>query len=170
MARGQDGGPNRFLRVVNLIEDGILIVLLTVMIGFAVTQILLRNLFDTGIPWADPLLRILVLWVGLAGAVVATRLDNHISINILSRYLPRRIRPYARLIVDVFTAVVCGVVAFHAARLVMGEHEFGATAFGVVPVWIAELIIPLAFGIIALRYVVMGVQHGLELVRTSRRA
>lgn len=165
MDRGQDRGPNRFLRVVNLIEDGILIVLLTVMIGFAVTQILLRNLFDTGIPWADPLLRILVLWVALAGAMVATRLDNHISIDILSRYLPQRIRPYARVIVDVFTALVCGVVAFHAMRLVVSEYAFGTTAFGAIPVWIAELIIPLAFGVIALRYAALGAQHGLELVR-----
>ena len=167
MDKGRDGGPKRFLRIVSLVEDGILIVLLTIMIGFAVTQILLRNFLDTGLPWADPLLRMLVLWVGLAGAMIASRLDNHISINILSRYLPQRVRPYTRIIVDLFTALVCGVVAFHAARFVASEREFGMTAFGTVPAWVAELIIPLTFGVMALRYAALGVQQVRALLRGS---
>jgi len=50
-------------------EDGILVVLLSVMILVAAAQILLRNFFDIGLSWGDQALRILVLWVGLMGAV-----------------------------------------------------------------------------------------------------
>lgn len=104
MDNGQNGWPNRFLRIVSFVEDAILIVLLTAMIGFAVAQILLRNVFESGIVWADPLLRALVLWIGLAGAVVATRLDKHISINVLYRYLAPRMKLLARMFMDFFTA------------------------------------------------------------------
>ena len=53
--------------------------LLTGMILLATTQILMRNLWDTGLAWADPSLRIAVLWVALLGALAATRDDNHIG-------------------------------------------------------------------------------------------
>ena len=43
-------------------EDALLVLLLSVMIGLASTQILLRNLLDSGFVWIDPLLRVLVLW------------------------------------------------------------------------------------------------------------
>jgi len=71
------------------VENGILVVLLLSMLAMAVFQIVLRNLFESGIVWGDILVRILVLWVGLAGAMVASRKGNHINIDILSRYLPK---------------------------------------------------------------------------------
>ena len=61
------------------VENGILAVLLLSMLAMAVLQILMRNLFETGIIWGDILVRILLLWVGLAGAMVASRQGNHIS-------------------------------------------------------------------------------------------
>ena len=39
--------------------------ILTAMIVLAATQIVLRNLFDSGIIWGDAALRVAVLWVGL---------------------------------------------------------------------------------------------------------
>ena len=161
MAQEEDRA-GRFLRTVNRAEDGILIVLLAGMIGFAIAQIFLRNFFGAGISWADPLLRILVLWVGLAGAMVATRLDNHIAINVFSRYLPPRVRHGVRVVVDAFTAGVCALIAWHAARFVALERSYGTIAFGNVPSWVAELILPLAFAVIALRYSALALRRGRE--------
>lgn len=160
----EEGGGGRFLRLLNRAEDGILVVLLTGMIGLAIGQIFLRNFFGTGIFWADPLLRTLVLWVGLAGAMVATRLDNHIAINVFSRYLPPRTRRAARVVVDLFSAGVCALIAWHAARFVALEHGYGTIAFGQVPSWVAELILPLAFAVIALRYGALALRRARELI------
>ena len=62
---------NKFIKLINVFEDSLLVVILTSMIMLAVYQIISRNLFSEGIVWIDPLLRTLVLWVGLAGAVSA---------------------------------------------------------------------------------------------------
>ena len=70
-------------------EDGLLALLLSVMIVLAGTQILMRNLFDSGFVWIDPLLRVGVLWLGLIGATVATRNNKHIRIDLLSHYFKR---------------------------------------------------------------------------------
>jgi TRAP-type C4-dicarboxylate transport system permease small subunit len=147
-----EGILHRLLRVAASVEDGVLALLLTAMIVLAGVQIFLRNLLETGLEWGDPLLRVTVLWLGLLGAMAATRDDNHITIDILSRILPPRAKAASRLVTDLFTAIVCGLLAYHGARLVMFDMEAGTRAFAFVPTWVCELIIPFGFGIIALRF------------------
>ena len=147
-----EGIWHRLLRAAANIEDGILVLLLAMMIALAASQIFLRNLLETGLEWGDPLLRVIVLWLGLLGAMAATRDDDHITIDIVSRFLPPRAKAASRLITDLFTATVCGLLSYHGARLVMFDKEAGTLAFAFVPTWVCELIIPVGFGIIALRF------------------
>jgi len=135
-------------------EDGILVILLSVMILVAAVQILLRNFFDTGFPWGDQALRILVLWVALMGAVAASRENKHINIDVLLRFLSRRGRAMSQVVVGLFTAFVCGVVAFYAGRFVYLDYEAGAKVYGNLPVWIVEIILPVGFTLIAIRYII----------------
>lgn len=164
MSKRSGAGTDQLLRLTRLLEDGVLVVLLATMIGLAISQILLRNLFGGGLAWADPLLRILVLWVGLAGAMVATREDRHIAIDALTRWLSPRMQLLARVIVDVFTALVCALIAWHAARFVYMDYEAQTIAFAAVPSWVCELILPIGFGVIALRYCVFAVVHTRRLL------
>ncbi len=59
---------NKFINIINRFEDSLLVVILSSMIVLAVYQIIARNLLGEGIVWIDPLLRTLVLWVGLSGS------------------------------------------------------------------------------------------------------
>jgi len=137
------------------LEDGILVGLLLLMIGMAVTQIFLRNLFETAIVWGDVLVRILVLWVGLVGAMVASRQGNHINIDLLDRYLPGRAKTVVNFGVELFTALICSGVAYFSLRFVQMEYIDGGMAFAKVPAWVCEAIIPFAFVVIALRYFIL---------------
>jgi TRAP-type C4-dicarboxylate transport system permease small subunit len=125
------------------------------MILLAATQIVLRNILGAGLAWADPLLRALVLWVGMLGALAASRGDRHISIDALSRLLPERTQQVAAALAALFTASVCGLLAYHSARLVLLDYESGGAAFSAVPMWLVELCLPYAFGLIAVRYLIL---------------
>lgn len=149
-------------RWVKTVEDGALIVFLGGMIALAATQIVLRNLFGTAIIWADPALRVGVLWLGLLGAVAASREGRHITVDALSRTLPKRWRSWAAGATDLFTAAVSAFLAWHAGRLVLEDRASGMEAFSSVPVWVCELILPIAFSFIAVR-------HVLALIRRIRR-
>jgi len=150
-----------FLRLTHYLEDGLLVAILATMIGLAVSQIFLRNFFGQGISWATPMLGILVLWVGLAGSIVASRKKNHISINVLSRYLSKKMALFADIVVELFTTVIAGIISYHSVNFVMAEYEDKMMAFDAVPAWICELIIPVAFAVIALRYLA----HALENIK-----
>jgi TRAP-type C4-dicarboxylate transport system permease small subunit len=142
-----------------MIEDGILVGLLLLMIGLAVTQIFLRNLFDSGIVWSDILVRILVLWVGLLGAMVASRQGNHINVDILDRYLPERAKPVVSTVVQLFTALICTVAAYFSLLFVQVEYADGGNLFAQVPAWVCESIIPVAFAVIAVRYFMLSFEN-----------
>ncbi len=142
----------RLARATAWLEDAILVLLLALMISLACSQIILRNIWDVGLAWGDPLLRVMVLWTGLLGAIAATRDDNHISIDILYRFLPPAAKQICRMLTDLFTAAVCGIVAWYAGLLVILEKQDGSILFAKFPAWISELILPVAFSIMALRF------------------
>lgn len=147
---------NRLTHITESAENGLLVLLLGAMVLLATTQILLRNLWDTGLVWADPALRVAVLWIALLGALAASRDDNHIRIDLLTRFLPVRLKAHIKLITDLFSALVCALLAWHSARFVYSEWQDGGMVFAAVPAWACELIMPIGFAIMALRFLLTG--------------
>lgn len=142
----------QFRKLTAALEDGLLVSILFTMVFIAMLQIVLRNFFDMGLLWGDSLLRAMVLWLGLLGAMIASRNHNHINIDILSRYLPQNIRLISHLITDLFTVSVCVLFVICSIRLLLYDFETKTNAFSVIPIWCIEIILPIGFGIIALRY------------------
>jgi TRAP-type C4-dicarboxylate transport system permease small subunit len=147
----------RLIRLVTWLENGLLIALLALMVSLAGAQIVFRNLLDMSILGVDQWLRLLVLWVALLGAVAASREGKHIRVDVLSRWFPGRVRAGAQALTDVFTIGVCLLLAWQAWRFI--QAETGIKAFGALPGWVAELILPVAFTLIALRYTLLLAHH-----------
>lgn len=150
------GRPRKLLRALAGIENGVLVGLLAAMIVLAVGQVVLRNLFSIGFVWTDPVTRLLVLWVGLMGAMVASRNDEHINMDIVSRWLPAPLQRFTHVVTSFFTFAVCAAVAYNAGRLVYFDYRDGLMVFGFFPAWIAETIVPFGFAVIGLRYLLRG--------------
>jgi TRAP-type C4-dicarboxylate transport system permease small subunit len=133
-------------------EDAVLVVILSGMIVLASGQIVLRNFFDIGFIWSDEALRLMVLWLAVAGAVAASRDDKHINVEVLDRFLPGRVKTLKDALIHGFTAGICGVVAWHSFLFVRMSHEFGDVLLGGIPAWLLQAILPVGFGLIAYRY------------------
>ncbi len=142
----------RIIRVLRYIEDTILVAILGLMLVLSVIQIVMRNVFDSGIVGSDGLVRILVLWIGMVGAMVAAREGKHINIDVLTRWLPPAGRQIAFFFVELFTAAVCILVSWFSFRFVKMEFEFASRAVFNIPAWIFQSIIPIGFFVIAIRY------------------
>jgi TRAP-type C4-dicarboxylate transport system permease small subunit len=139
---------------ISRVEQVLVTILLTMMILMAFSQIVLRNFFDTGISWGDSLVRYLVVWVGFIGAAIATREGKHINIDVISRWLSGPESNYIRLISHLFSAVVCGLLTLAAVKFILFEAQIGSTAFFKLPVWVPEIVIPVTFGLMTLRFAV----------------
>jgi TRAP-type C4-dicarboxylate transport system permease small subunit len=140
------------LELLHRVEDLVIAVLLTATMALAFYQIIQRNLWGTGIVWGDILVRIMVLWLGMAGAMAATREQKHIRIDLLTRFLAPGLKRAADSLSVLFAAAVCLVAGYFSLQFVVSEYAAGDIAFGRVPYWICAAILPFGFTIIALRY------------------
>lgn len=150
-----DATPSLASRTLNGIiklEEVLLSILLTVMILLACYQIGLRWFTSGGLAWIDPLLRYLVLWSGLLGAVLATARDNHIALDAVSYLLQRQLKLWVHLLIDAFCVLV-SVFLFRATLLfIKSEIEYGGPGLFGLDTWLWFLIFPIAFGMILLHF------------------
>ena len=155
------GAVVRALCWLNRLENALITLLALLLVLLAGAQVLLR-LGNQGIVWLDPLLRVLVLWLAMVGALAAARGDKHISLDVLGRVLKGPARRFARLLAFGFAALVSGMLAHASLGLIEVDRQAGTMLFNQVPGWWAESILPVVFGLLALRFVLRAVVAGRE--------
>lgn len=136
--------------------------LLSGLILLASSQILLRNVFSTGLDWGDGLVRLMVLWLALIGAIAASRENKQIKIDLLTRSLSAPLQRVATITTDVFTAIVTGMLAWHSLRFVQESRSYGDLLMDDWPAWIFQSILPIGFLLICYRYVLRAVRGLIE--------
>lgn len=149
-------------KLLHRFEDLVLISALLSMLAMALVQILLRNFFDAGIFWAESFLRILVLWIAMLGAMVATRNAKHLSIDVAARFLRTRHVRWISVFTNLFSSAVCGVIAYYAFLFAKFEYEDGTIAFAIVPSWVCQSILPFGFAVMAIRFSARSLQLAWE--------
>jgi TRAP-type C4-dicarboxylate transport system permease small subunit len=134
------------------VEKFLVVAMLSIMILLAFLQIILRNVFSTGISWGDPLVRYLVLWVGFIGASLASKEEKHITIEVFSRWFSGNGSRYLKAIPQLISAFICGLLTFAGWTFVQNEAQMGGTTFLEIPAWIPQVIIPITFALMTLRF------------------
>jgi C4-dicarboxylate transporter DctQ subunit len=135
-------------------ETVTLVSMLTTLMLVAVGQIVMRQVFESSLAWADELVRLMVLWLALVGSIAACRENRHIRIDALSHVLPDTAVKLIRILVDAFAAIVCGIIAVQAWRYLQVEIEYEVTVLVDTPAWIAHAIMPAAFALISYRFLI----------------
>lgn len=157
----------RLERAGSLLETVLLVFLLSAMMLLAVGQIVLREVFSTGFVWADELIKLMVLWLAMVGSIAACRENRHIRIDALSHVLPKLVVDVTRALVDVFAAIVSGIIAWQTWRYLQLEIEYEDVVLVNVPAWIAHSVLPAAFLLISFRFVVLFVKQVGKIVTGS---
>lgn len=150
-------------RLLGLFEQVLLTALLATMIGLGTIDIVLQNADRLHLPvpdsirggfmWADPVLRWLVLWVGMVGAMLATRSGRHLNMDALARLLPTGIRRWVDVVVNLTAGACCGVLLYVSFPYLQEEIEGGGEAIvGPIQRWHAEIIFPVMFAVMTYRF------------------
>jgi TRAP-type C4-dicarboxylate transport system permease small subunit len=149
-------------RFFSRIEYILIVVLLGSMVLLAFSQVILRNVFGTGIVWADTIVRHLVLWSGFIGAALATSDERHISIDALTKFLSPRVRQVVMTITSLFAIIVCYYLGVAAWGYVAEEHAHGGELVLSIPSWVALLIIPSGYFLIAFHFLVRATENAIK--------
>jgi len=154
----------RLDRAGRFLETTVLVTLFSSMMLLAVGQIVLREVFNTGFVWADELIKLMVLWLAMVGSIAATRDNRHIRIDALSHVFPKLVIQIIRVVVDLFAALISGLIAWHAWRYLQIEIEYADTVLVDIPAWVVHSVLPAAFLLISFRFLVLVVKQIIAIL------
>jgi C4-dicarboxylate transporter DctM subunit len=110
-----------------------------------------RKIFHSGLSGASVIQQHLVLIIGLLGGMFAARDRRLLSLSTLTNFLKGRWQIVARVFSSAFAAGITVFLSRGAIDLVQSEKADGKILAYGLPLWVVELIMPVGFGIIALR-------------------
>ncbi len=165
------GPPGGVLRIVAFLEEAALAFLVCGMVVLVLVQIVLRDVFSTGITGGSEAVRHMVLWVAFIGAGLAAREGRHIRIDALQRVLPVKTRTVLDIVTSVFTMAVCAVLMAASVGFIRVDHETSTSILFHsvrVPVWILETVIPLGYAMVLARYLIRSALQVRSLLGGSK--
>src|SRR5262249_39305731 len=126
---------------------------LLVMVVLPLAEIVSRRAFSRGIPGSGPIVQHLTLWVGFLGAAIAAR-DGKLLALATGTFIPAGVwRRAADIFAAAFGACAAVILAVGGWQMTMVEREAGTSIGAGIQAWVAQLVLPIAFALIAVRLV-----------------
>ncbi len=132
-------------------ENGVSTLILAAMVALPLAEAAGRALFGAGIPGAGPIVLHLTLWITFLGAALAAREGKLLALATGELLPAGRGRALARVVAGTVGAAACALLLRAAIDLVVVEQSAGTEVAIGLPVWVAQLAMPLGFALIALR-------------------
>jgi tripartite ATP-independent transporter DctM subunit len=131
-------------------ENAALAAVFALTVALPLAEIALRATLRVGIEGVAALVQHLTLALGMMGAAVAAREERLLSLATGAMFAGRAAAA-ARFAAGALAAAVAALLAFAAAEFVAIERAAGVTLTYRIPVWLAELPLPLGFAVISAR-------------------
>lgn len=147
---GPAGDSSR--RLIALIESGAVVSLLLLVVLTGLVTLVFERLIGLQAGWIDDLMSALLLWLVMVGSAVAAGRCGHMRVRALESLLPPRGTRIVGRLVFLVAAVVCLVLAWYGVQAVVLELEFNQLAFGPVPAWLVQVIVPAGFAVMSARF------------------
>jgi len=123
------------------------------MVALPLLEIVVRRLFGRGVPGSGPIVQHLTLWVGFLGAAMAARDGKLLALATGTFIPPGPWRRAADVLAAAFGAWSAVVLAYGGWQMAVIERESGTTIGAGIPTWVAQIVLPITFVLIAVRLV-----------------
>jgi tripartite ATP-independent transporter DctM subunit len=112
-----------------------------------------RYFLSSAIPGSGAIAANLTLWLGLFGAAIAAR-DGKLLTLATGEYLPKgRVSAIAHIVAAALGSAIATAFALGGVALVRSDKLAGDVIGIGIPTWVADLALPIGFGLVALRLV-----------------
>lgn len=155
----QRPAPGRVAHAFHGFENTVLALIFVATVALPLVEIMLRALFHAGIEGVSTIVQHTTLALGMLGAAIAAR-ESRLLTLAFSGFLKGRAATVSRFSSGVAGAAVTVLLMFTAIEFLVVERAAGNRLVYGLPVWIAEIPLPLGFALIALRLVWHTVDSG----------
>src|SRR5262249_2305772 len=142
-----------WLRILRRTENILLCVPLAAMMLLPVIEIILRSVFKTGISGSSAIVQHLTLIVGMLGGGLAAREGRLLALSPAQTLLKGRAKAAAQIFSSGFAAAIAFFLCFASVQYVQLVKPLGKILVYNVPVWVIQLVLPIGFGLVALRLI-----------------
>ena len=122
------------------------------MVALPTLAAIVRRVSGQSLPGAAVYTQHLTLWIGFIGALLATAQGKHLALSTADMLPPGRARVFARSYGHALSALVNATLAYAATVMVLADRQRSDTLEGGVPEFVFELIMPVCFALMALRF------------------
>ena len=132
-------------------ENLVVSLALTAMVLIPLVDIVLRKAFQTGISGSTAIIQHLCLAVGMLGGAIAARENRLLALSTLVSVLKGRWKAVATILANSIASAVTGFLCVASVQFVIAEKGGGETLAYGIPAWIFQALLPVGFGLVALR-------------------
>jgi tripartite ATP-independent transporter DctM subunit len=123
-----------------------------VLIAVPAAETLARRFLGRDIPGASSVAQNLTLWIGFLGALLAAGTGRHLALSTAEVIPPGWPRRAAAILTRAVPAAVSALLAWGSWKVVAADVKSLRTIVFDIPVWWSEAIMPVVFGLMALRF------------------
>ena len=141
---------SKFFKIIDLIVGTInqTIAVYGMVLGvlLAFVNVVLRYVFDMSLPWAAELTNYLFIWSALFGAAYGFKQGAHISITLVIEKFSPSVMKMFLLFANLLSIIYLLLISYFGYKLILMLMDFGEINVDLqVPLWIPQLVIPIAF-------------------------
>ena len=144
------------------VEDIFCIVSLTLLALLPISESFARIFFNTGVPASSGLMTHLLLMAGLFAGMITTRSNSHLSIALIQQFSGEQAKQRLQILINLVSAVVVTIIAWSSLPFITIGLQ--GNIIGFIPDRVFALVIPAAYGIIALRFARRTCLQGWKIV------
>lgn len=134
------------------INKNIAVVGMVLGVLLAFINVVLRYAFGTSLTWAGELTNYFFMWSALFGAAYGFKKGIHISVTVLLELLPAKLGKIIFVFANFISFVYLSVSAYFGYQVVLLLMEIEEMSVDLnIPMWIPNLVLPIAFGAAAFR-------------------
>jgi len=139
-------------RALHGVEDGLLFLALSGAIALPLIDAVARPFGSFHVPGGAEYLQQLTLWLAFVGGLVTTRERKHLTLSTAEFLGHGSFSRLARVITSALAAAPAAVLAYASWQVVEANRLDAKELPGGLPVWVVELVMPVAMGLIAVRF------------------
>jgi TRAP-type C4-dicarboxylate transport system permease small subunit len=88
-------------------------VFLSLMFVILLLQVFFRYVLNNSLPWPEEIAVVLLVWSAFIGASIALKNRLHVSIVVFIDMLPKKIKPFSLLVVDLLVGLFSGYLMIY---------------------------------------------------------
>jgi len=122
--------------------------------GLLTVNIILRFFFNSGLPWAEELIRYLFIWITFIGLAICTRNDSNIRVDVLLNIINKKAGVIINILVALISMAFLAFLTKAGVELVQFNIERGQFSPALEwPMYIVYISIPIGCALAFIHYI-----------------